>query len=78
MLSHSTVRIEVKYIDGYAGIGTGLLYQFQSTNKLYVPAIVTNKHVLEKAKILNLVFNPSGQDNIVDFKVGKIGFQLNF
>ena len=39
--------------------------------------IVTNKHVIEKAQILNLVFNPSGQDNKVDFKSGKIGFQLN-
>lgn len=75
-LSHNTVRIEAEYTDGYIGIGTGFLYQFQSTNKIYVPALITNKHVLENAQTLNLIFNPIGQDNKVDFKTGKIGFQI--
>jgi hypothetical protein len=77
LLSHNTVRIEVEYTDVDIGVGTGFLYQFLSTNKLHVPVLVTNKHLLEDARTLHLIFNPIGQDNEVDFKTGKIGLHIN-
>jgi hypothetical protein len=62
-LSYNTVRIELEYDGGDTGIGTGFLYQFESSSKISVPAIVTNRHVLENAKNIDLYFNPTGKDN---------------
>jgi hypothetical protein len=75
-LSHTTLRIEVEYNDVETGIGTGFLYQFLSSNKIHIPALVANKHLLENARTVNLIFNPTGQDKKVDYKTGKIGFQI--
>lgn len=49
-LTHSTVRIEVETSSGSKGTGTGFFYQFAETEGKHVPAIVTNKHVIEGAQ----------------------------
>ena len=48
-LSHSTVRIETDYPDGKRGTGTGFFYRFAINGDQFVPAIVTNRHVVEGA-----------------------------
>ena len=45
-LAHSTVRIETSTASG-GGSGTGFFYRFAVNGDRYVPAIVTNKHVIE-------------------------------
>ena len=47
-LAHSTVRIETTTADG-GGSGTGFFYRFAVKGDTYVPAIVTNKHVVNGA-----------------------------
>lgn len=49
-LTFSTVRIECELISGGIGTGTGFFYQFAKQGDKYVPAIVTNKHVIEGAQ----------------------------
>lgn len=55
-LTHSTVRIECTYKDGKSGTGSGFFFAFcrQSEGK-HVPAIVTNKHVVENATEVRFV-----------------------
>lgn len=48
-IAHSTVRIEVETVDGKRGTGTGFFLSFASQGDRHVPAIVTNKHVIEGA-----------------------------
>lgn len=48
-LAYSTVRIEVIHSDGTTGTGTGFIFRFLDDGKTYVPAIVTNKHVIKNA-----------------------------
>lgn len=48
-IAHSTVRIEVETVDGNRGTGTGFFFRFASQGDRHVPAIVTNKHVIEGA-----------------------------
>lgn len=47
-LAHSTVRIETTTPEG-AGSGTGFFYRFSDKGEFHVPAIVTNKHVVNGA-----------------------------
>ena len=49
-LTYSTVRIECELISGGIGTGTGFFYQFAKQGDKYIPAIVTNKHVIVDAK----------------------------
>lgn len=72
-LSYNTVRLELENVDGDIGYGTGFLYQFQSSNNTDVPVIVTNRHVFENVKKIDLYFNPAGKDNKIDFNGIKIG-----
>ena len=44
-LAHSTARIETSKASG-EGSGTGFFYRFADKGDTYVPAIVTNKHVI--------------------------------
>lgn len=48
-LAHSTVRIEIETAAGAKGTGTGFFYRFADQKDIHVPAIVTNKHVVEGA-----------------------------
>jgi hypothetical protein len=75
-LSYNTVRIVSELSDGDTGFGTGFLYQFLSTNRTSVNALVTNKHVLENTQTATLVFNPTGEYNKIDFKGEKILVQF--
>ena len=46
-LAHATVRIETTYQDGTSGTGTGFFFNFTHDSNRIIPAIVTNKHVVE-------------------------------
>ncbi len=48
-LVYSTVRIECEYASGAIGTGTGFFFAFARREQAFVPAIVTNKHVVEGA-----------------------------
>ncbi len=72
-LSYNTVRVEAELDDGQVSIGTGFLYAFQISNNSEYPAIVTNRHVLEKVKNIYLEFHPAGKDNKADPKGRIIG-----
>ena len=49
-LTYSTVRIECELAQGGMATGTGFFYRFAENGDVYVPAIVTNRHVVEGAK----------------------------
>ncbi|MDA1196166.1 MAG: serine protease [Planctomycetota bacterium] len=66
-LTHSTVRIECELSDGGVATGTGFFLVFASDGRRGVPAIVTNKHVVEGAKRGHFVLtvrSPSGDPAI--------------
>lgn len=48
-LCHSTVRIESEYTGQGIGTGTGFFYRFKDDGQRHVPAVVTNRHVVEGA-----------------------------
>jgi hypothetical protein len=47
-LTYSTVRIECELNSGGIGTGTGFFYRFAKKGEQFVPAIVTNKHVVNE------------------------------
>jgi hypothetical protein len=49
LLVYSTVRIECDYKGGEQGTGTGFFFAFARREQIFVPAIVTNKHVVDGA-----------------------------
>lgn len=55
-LSYSTVRIECKLVNGSTSSGTGFFYSFKTNNGFNAPAIVTNKHVVENAVEIKVIF----------------------
>lgn len=75
-MSHNTIRINVKYDDGESGVSTGFFYSFEGSNKEFVPAIVTNRHVLENAEYLDCSFNPTGKDNKVNLNDNKFEMRI--
>ncbi len=60
-LAHSTVRIETSTASG-GGSGTGFFYRFADKGDAYVPAIVTNKHVIEGSLSGSFVLTEKGDD----------------
>ena len=60
-LAHSTVRIETS-TDSGGGSGTGFFYRFADKGDTYVPAIVTNKHVIEGSLGGSFVLTEKGND----------------
>lgn len=48
-IAHSTVRIEIEAADGKRGTGTGFFFSFATQGDKHVPALVTNKHLIEGA-----------------------------
>lgn len=60
-LAHSTVRIETSTASG-GGSGTGFFYRFAVDGDSHVPAIVTNKHVIEGALDGRFVLTEKGDD----------------
>ena len=61
-LSLSTIRIECKFEDGDVSYGTGFFFKFVDKGDNFVPAIVTNKHVVEGAENGFLLFTLSDKD----------------
>ena len=45
-LLHTTIRIEASLASGGCSVGTGFFFKFCDDGKTYVPAIVTNRHVV--------------------------------
>ena len=60
-LLHSTVRIECRDVSGNVSSGTGFHFRFPF-NDQWMPAIVTNKHVIEDAKECTFVLTQADQD----------------
>ena len=61
-LAYTTVRIECDHGDGTGSVGTGFLFQFQHATRGPVPAVVTNKHVLEDAQRVRFVFTAANEN----------------
>lgn len=61
-LSLSTIRIECQLDGGDISSGTGFFFKFHEKGNSFVPAIVTNKHVIEGAKVGFLHFTLSDLD----------------
>ena len=61
-LSLGTIRIECKLKDGRFSTGTGFFVKFVDDGDSFVPAIVTNKHVIEDADVGALLFTLSDKD----------------
>lgn len=63
-LMYSTIRIECRTADNQVSTGTGFFVRFLENGPDFVPAIVTNKHVIEGAAQGHLLFtNSDGQGN---------------
>lgn len=61
-LSHSTIRIECDLIGGGVSTGTGFFFRFVDKGENFVPAIVTNKHVVEDTTTGRFYFTLSKPD----------------
>lgn len=55
-LALSTIRIECQLDDGNVSSGTGFYFKFHDKGDSFVPAIVTNRHVIKDAKVGHLLF----------------------
>jgi len=65
-LAFSTVRIECELDSGQIGTGTGFFFRFAENGDTHVPAIVTNKHVVSRAKkgkFIMTLADSSGEPN---------------
>jgi len=78
-LSYSTIRIECKTNTGIS-TGTGFFFNFCKTQDGFIPAIITNKHVIKNAETCSLVFTLKDSNgdpidrihhtvNITDFQI---------
>ena len=63
-LTYSTVRIECELQDGGLSTGTGFFFRFAEQQAGHVPAIVTNKHVIEGAKRAKIHFSLAGVNGL--------------
>jgi hypothetical protein len=61
-LTYCTVRIECLLSNGQTGVGTGFFFAFLQDGNMSVPALVTNKHVVENAKEGRFLLHVAGQD----------------
>lgn len=55
-LLYSTVRIQARYADGSAGVGTAFFFDYGEPNN-WRTYLVTNKHVVEEAVHAGIVFH---------------------
>lgn len=78
-LSFNTIAILARPDDGTL-LGTGFFYQFLSGGEIPIPAIVTNRHVLEDAlatgETITIVFNPADKSGNFDMNGLKLPFQI--
>lgn len=61
-LMHTTVRLECQLDGNRASTGTGFFFSFKVDEKTHIPIIVTNKHVIEEAKIGAFVLTKSSEN----------------
>ncbi|WP_415280820.1 S1 family peptidase [Candidatus Nitrososphaera sp. FF02] len=73
LLSYNTVRIMAESADESVSVGTGFVYEFRSSKQLPILALVTNRHVIDNAQTVKLVFH-QGKNNKVDFEAEKLAF----
>ncbi|KXY39771.1 zinc chelation protein SecC [Bacillus cereus] len=74
-LMYSTVRIECLNSKGQGSTGTGFFFRFLDDGNRYVPAIVTNKHVVEGAiQGLFLMTIADENDNPINTEHLPVGF----
>jgi len=50
-LMHTTVRLECLLDGNRSSTGTGFFFSFKVDEKTYIPVIITNKHVIDRAKV---------------------------
>ena len=50
-LMHTTVRLECTLDENRYSTGTGFFFSFKVDDKTHVPVIITNKHVINQAKV---------------------------
>jgi hypothetical protein len=82
-LLYMTSRIEVSYQDGMSGVGTGFFFHFNIGGNAFLPAIITNKHVIRNATVGTLYLhrgeNRDGQNvpvtPYVAFQIGDFASQ---
>lgn len=55
-LAFGTIRIECDLPGGQQSTGTGFFYRFADNGSTHVPAIVTNKHVVENSTLGRIIF----------------------
>lgn len=63
-ICYSTLRIEARLANGSTSTGTGFLFNFQIDESLFIPTLVTNKHVIDGSNTTTIVvscINVSGQ-----------------
>lgn len=65
-LGYSTIRIECKLINRRIATGTGFFFNFRDGGGRIIPAIVTNRHIIEKAVMGRLRFTAAGKDGTPD------------
>ncbi len=78
-LMKCTVRIEAKLSNGDIATGSGFAYRFaEQEGGLHVPAVVTNKHVIEDTVAVSLPIsiadasgNPTGKFEVVTYPIDK-------
>lgn len=63
-LMHTTVRLECMLNENQVSTGTGFFFSFKVDNESYVPVIVTNKHVINQAKIGAFVLTKSNDQGL--------------
>ncbi|WP_130972955.1 S1 family peptidase [Klebsiella pneumoniae] len=61
-IAKSTVRIECDVANGVS-VGTGFFFGFQIDEKLQLPLLVTNKHVIKGATSIRMRFNINNSNN---------------
>ena len=69
-LIHITVRIECVLKDGSMAYGTGFNFNFCHEENDFIPAIITNKHVIEDSIEGKFTFTVS--DSQVSLALGKL------
>ena len=62
---HLTVRIETRRLDGVVSTGTGFYFNFCMRDNMFVPSIVTNKHVVESADSMTVHFSVFNEDGTI-------------
>lgn len=61
-LMYSTIRIECELRRGSISTGTGFLFRFLENGEEYIPAIVTNKHVVRGALNGSFIFTVADEN----------------